>query len=169
MTGSPSKSPEPRAVPSGLRVRGRLAVPSSKSLTHRYLDLALLAGAPLVVERPLLAEDTRLFLAALGRAGFAVDEKPEEVRLAPGPAGRGLARPEVEIFCGNAGTMLRFLVAALAAIPGRWRLDGTPRLRERPVGPLVTALRRLGCGIECPGREGFAPLAIAGGTLGGGV
>jgi 3-phosphoshikimate 1-carboxyvinyltransferase len=152
-------------VPSGRRTRGRLRVPPSKSLTHRYLNLALLSGAPVVIERPLFAEDTRLFLAALGRCGFQVEEAGEDVRLAPG------ARPEgeVEIFCGNAGTMLRFLVATLTVVPGRWRLDGIPRLRERPVGPLVEALRRLGARIDYVGAEGYVPLRIEGGTLRGGT
>lgn len=165
MTALPSTSTDPYEVPSGRRVRGRLRVPSSKSVTHRYFNLALLSQAPVVIERPLFAEDTRLFLAALGRCGFRVEEGEDEVRLTPEapPAG------EVEIFCGNAGTMLRFLVASLAAIPGQWILDGVARLRERPVGPLVDALRELGARIVYLGAEGFVPLAIQGGTLQGGT
>ncbi len=168
MTDSVSRSTtqlEPFAVPSGRRTRGRLRVPSSKSLTHRYLNLALLSGAPMVIERPLVAEDTGLFLAALGRCGFRVEEGEDEVRLTP------VERPEgeVEVFCGNAGTMLRFLVATLTVVPGRWRLDGIPRLRERPVGPLVEALRRLGAKIEYAAAEGYVPLRIEGGTLRGGT
>lgn len=165
MTDSPSTPSEPFAVPSGRRARGRLRVPSSKSLTHRYFNLALLSGAPVVVERPLFAEDTRLFLAALGRCGFQVEEGDDEVRLTPRepPAG------EVEIFCGNAGTMLRFLVATLTVIPGRWRLDGVPRLRQRPVGPLVDSLRSLGAGLEYLGEPGYIPLRIEGGSLRGGT
>jgi 3-phosphoshikimate 1-carboxyvinyltransferase len=152
-------------VPAGRRAHGRLRVPSSKSLTHRYFNLALLSGAPMVVERPLFAEDTRLFLAALGRCGFRVEEGEDEVRLTPEerPAG------EVEIFCGNAGTMLRFLVATLTVVPGRWRLDGVPRLRERPVGPLVDALRGLGANLEYLAAEGYVPLRIEGGSLRGGT
>ncbi|HVT15744.1 MAG TPA: 3-phosphoshikimate 1-carboxyvinyltransferase [Thermoanaerobaculia bacterium] len=171
MTGSSSTPSEPRRLPVGSRVHGRLDVPPSKSLTHRYFNLALLSGAPVIIERPLLAEDTRLFLAALERCGLRVEEGPDEVRLAPaGAAAVALSAPcEVEIFCGNAGTMLRFLVAALAALPGRWRLDGAPRLRERPVGPLVEALRRLGAGISYLEREGYAPLAVVGGSLAGGT
>jgi len=162
MTDSSSTSTEEREIPSGRRVRGRLRVPSSKSLTHRYLNLALLSRSAMVIEHPLYAEDTRLFLAALGRCGFRVEERPDEVVLEPAPVSPG---EEVEIFCGNAGTMLRFLVATLTVIPGRWRLDGVPRLRERPVGPLVDALRRLGARVEYLAAEGYIPLSIEGGTL----
>lgn len=161
MTGSSSTSNDAITIPAGRRVSGRLRVPSSKSLSHRWLNLALLSRRPMVLERPLLAEDTRLFLAALERCGFQVEHDGDDVRLDPGerPAG------EVEIFCGNAGTMLRFLVATLAVVPGQWRLDGVPRLRERPVRPLVEALRRLGARIEYLDAEGFVPLRIEGGTL----
>lgn len=151
-------------VPAGRVARGRLTPPPSKSLTHRYLALTLLSDAPAVVRRPLLAEDTRLFLDVLTALGWTVEVSDEEARLAP---------PEVpvrraELFCGNAGTLFRFLTAILAVLPGSWRLDGTPRLRERPVGPLVQALRTLGARIEAGGGEGHAPLAIRGGTLAGG-
>jgi 3-phosphoshikimate 1-carboxyvinyltransferase len=157
----------PQAIPSGRQARGRVRVPPSKSITHRYLNLALLARRPLIVERPLLAEDTHLFLAALARCGWTVEERPEEIGLAP-PVGEG-PHPPAEIFCGNAGTMLRFLIASLAALPGRWLLDGVARLRERPVGPLVEAMRRLGAEVRYLGTPGRVPLEIAGATLGGGV
>ena len=156
-------------VPAGLRAAGRLTPPPSKSLTHRAYDLALLAAAPLVVERPLDAEDTRLFRTALEGLGFAVREERgvdgtlAAVHLEPGDL------PETaEIYCGNAGTLYRFLVATLAALPGRWRLDGVERLRERPVGPLVDALRALGAEIESDGADGYAPMTILGRRLPGG-
>lgn len=164
MTGSPS-TPDEIRIPAGRRVRGRLRVPSSKSLTNRYLNLALLGRAPLVLEHPLLSEDTHLFLQALERCGFRVEQEGGRVRLEPGAPPSG----EVEIFCGASGTMLRFLVATLAALPGRWRLDGIPRLRERPVRPLVDALRRLGARLDYLAAEGYVPLRIEGGTLGAGT
>ena len=168
MTGSPSTPDEIRPdqirITAGRRAHGRLRVPSSKSLTNRYLNLALLGRAPLVLGHPLLSEDTHLFLQALERCGFRVKEEAERVHLEPGPPPAG----EVEIFCGASGTMLRFLVATLAALPGRWRLDGIPRLRERPVRPLVDSLRRLGAKIDYLGAEGFIPLRLEGGTLGAG-
>ncbi len=175
MTDSPSKSTDGHLdrdqieIPAGRTAAGRVRVPSSKSLTHRWLNLALLARRPLTLERPLLAEDTRLFLAGLGRCGFRVDERGDDVFLDPGeasPEGSPTGEsPEIEIFCGNAGTMLRFLVATLTVVPGRWRLDGIPRLRERPVRPLVDALRRLGARIDYLGAEGYVPLRIEGASL----
>jgi 3-phosphoshikimate 1-carboxyvinyltransferase len=154
----------PYAVPAGRRVAGAVAAPPSKSVTQRYFNLALLARCPLRVERPLVAADTRLFLVALERCGFAVAASPEAVRLAPGPPPDG-----GEIDCGDGGTMLRLLTASLATQPGRWRLDGSPRLRQRPVGPLVAALRALGAEIRCLGAGGCAPLEIRGGRLAGGA
>jgi 3-phosphoshikimate 1-carboxyvinyltransferase len=167
-------APENLVVPGPVTVAGTVTPPPSKSLTHRSFNLALLAGfgtaaAPLTVRRPLLAQDTRLFLAALETCGFRVEldeggDAGATVYLTPGePPASG------EIFCGNAGTMFRFLTATLCAIPGRWRLDGTERLRERPVGPLLSALRGLGARIHCPAGEGFAPLDIEGGSLEGGA
>lgn len=156
-----------RAVPAGRVARGRLVLPSSKSLTNRYLNLALLSRGPTVVERPLDAEDTRGFLTTLGVCGFQVGEQDGVWRVAP--AGVPATAERTAIDCGASGTMLRFLTAALTVLPGRWRLDGVSRLRERPVGPLVEALRRLGAGVRCLEREGYAPLAIDGGTLGAGA
>ncbi len=69
---------------------------------------------------------------------------------------------------GDAGTPARFLAALLPAIPGRYVLDGTPRLRERPMNPLFEAIRALGADVTFLGREGFLPAAIRGGTLHGG-
>jgi len=154
---------EARAVPAGRVARGRLTVPASKSVTQRYFNLALLGRLPLGVRRPLLSEDTRHFLGGLEVCGFQVEHGDGEVRVVPGelPAGG-------EVFCGAGGTMFRFLTAALTAVPGRWRLDGVPRLRERTVAPLLAALRQLGAEISCPEREGFAPLEVHGGTLIGG-
>lgn len=164
MTDSSWISTDPLEVPAGGRISGTLRVPPSKSLTHRFFNLAFLTRSPLVVEDPLVAEDSHLFLEALRRSGFQVEVAEEAVTLIPGPLPEG----EIELFCGNAGTMFRLLTAAASVAPGRWRLDGTSRLRERPIGPLLAALRPLGAEIECLEREGYPPLRITGGTLRGG-
>jgi 3-phosphoshikimate 1-carboxyvinyltransferase len=151
-------------LPRCAAVRGTVTPPASKSLTQRYLNLALLARQPLVVERPLEAEDSELFQGVLEVCGFRVWREPGRVEVEP----EASLPTEAEVFCGPNGTLFRFVTAALTAIPGRWRVDGVPRLRERPVGPLVAALRQLGAEITYLEREGFAPLAIRGGSLQGG-
>lgn len=163
MNPSLSASMGPLAIPSGRLAQGRLRPPPSKSITQRLLNLTLLAREPVSVARPLLAEDTRLFLAALSAVGWEVAESAEEVRMQPATLSRGGT-----IDCGNNGTMLRFLVAGLSTLPGAWVLDGSQRLRQRTVGPLVSTLRELGARIDYLGEEGYAPVKIAGGTLRGG-
>ena len=155
-------------VLSGRPVSGRVAVPGSKSVTQRYFNLALLGRLPLLVRRPLMSEDTQLFLRGLEACGFRVEAADEGLRLEPIDRGAPAAESGVEIFCGAGGTMFRFMTATLTAIPGIWRLDGIERLRERPSGPLISALRQLGAEVECPRREGYAPLRILGGSLRGG-
>lgn len=165
MTDWWSRSPEPIRVPSGGRIDGRASVPGSKSLTHRAYAVALLARRPTVLVGALDAEDTRLFERALEALGYDVARSGERVRVRP--TGRVVERGE--IFCGNAGTLFRFLVALLATVPGEWIVDGTPRLRERPVGPLVDALVPLGVEIDWIEEPGHAPLRLHGGSLAGGL
>lgn len=138
-------------------------MPPSKSATHRAFNLGLLAGRPLTIHRPLRAEDTELFQQALRSCGWRVDVGDDVVRLE-----KETQPARADIYCGNAGTLLRFLTASLTTVPGEYRLDGSPRLRERPLGPLIQALRGLGAGIRCEEEEGHAPLVIEGGSLRGG-
>lgn len=150
-------------VASGKLVSGTLRVPPSKSVTQRYLTLALLSRQPVALEHPLMAEDTGRFLAAMRTLGWRTVESESEVGLLPGST-----PPRAEIDCGHNGTMFRFLVAVLATLPGAWRIDGSERLRQRPVGPLVAAMKPLGGRVKWHGQEGFAPLEVEGGSLQGG-
>ena len=156
-------------IPSGRVARGCLRVPPSKSVSHRYFNLTLLAAAPAVIEHPLEAEDLTLFSRALEQLGFDLKRAGDVLDLTPrqGRArARGPRRGEIE--CGNSGTMYRFLVGSLATLEGDWILTGTPRLAQRPVDPLVQAMRGLGAKIEYLEREGFAPLRVHGRSLIGG-
>lgn len=153
-------------------------LPGSKSLTQRYYNLALLGGLRLAVRHPLDSEDTRHYLQALEACGCRVERHggntfgeatSDEVR--PGKTvhiDASTRGGEGQIFCGAGGTMMRFLTAALTVVPGRWHLDGIPRLRERPLGPLIDGVRQLRGDIRCLGEDGFPPLEILGGSLQGG-
>jgi 3-phosphoshikimate 1-carboxyvinyltransferase len=150
-------------VPAGGRLNGRLRPPSSKSLTQRYYDLALLAPGPTEIVHPLRSADCEHFLAGLAAVGCRVEEGAARVLVAPpAEAGQGA------VHCGASGTMMRFLTAALCAVPGRWRLDGVARLRERPQAELLRALGSLGGRIRSTARPGFLPVEITGGALAGG-
>jgi 3-phosphoshikimate 1-carboxyvinyltransferase len=155
-------------------VRGPLdavvSVPGSKSMTNRALVLAALADGESIVTNVLLAADTRLMIEALRGLGVAVT-LDEDDRVAEVTGCRGLLPAEdADIFCGNAGTVMRFGMALAAAGFGRFRLDGVPRMRQRPIGGLASALRTLGAGIEFEGGDGFAPVVVhAKGLRGGDV
>jgi 3-phosphoshikimate 1-carboxyvinyltransferase len=75
---------------------------------------------------------------------------------------------DVDLFCGNSGTTIRFLTAMTALGQGSYRLDGIARMRRRPIGELCDVLQSLGAGIEYHGDEGFPPLTVHAGGLRGG-
>jgi 3-phosphoshikimate 1-carboxyvinyltransferase len=157
------------AVPSALRgVRGCIRVPPSKSLTQRAILAAALAGPGSEVHNPLDAEDPRLLVAALQAVGFRLEWGRGHISA----SGRATAT-RASLHFGNNATGARFTLALLAALPGEWLLDGTSRLRERPMAPLVEALRQLGVEIApvgtASGREGpHLPLRVRGRSLTGG-
>jgi 3-phosphoshikimate 1-carboxyvinyltransferase len=140
----------------------RPAIPGSKSLTNRALLLAALARGESTLHGWLDAEDTRLMLAALRTLGIAIaggddEREPLTVVGADGPP-RGAGPVSLEV--GTAGTVARFLLAVLAGAPGRAQLDGSARMRERPMAALVEALQRMGARIECKGEPGALPLLV---------
>ncbi len=152
-------------------LRGQLdatvTLPGSKSITNRALIVAALADGLSLLTGVLFAQDTRLMIDALRALGIAltVDEHAcvAEITGCRGhiPAG------EAELFCGNAGTVMRFGTALVALGHGRFQLDGVERMRQRPIGELVEALRALGTGVEYLCREGYPPIAVHAGGLRG--
>ncbi|MBA3369099.1 MAG: 3-phosphoshikimate 1-carboxyvinyltransferase [Geodermatophilaceae bacterium] len=145
-------------------VDARVTVPGSKSMTNRALVLSALAEGPSRIEAPLRARDTALMADALRAIGTEItDESDGSWIVTPQP----LVGP-AEIDCGLAGTVLRFVPPVAALARGEFRFDGDPRIRERPNGPLIAALRHLGADIDDDGR-GTAPFVVRGtGALPGG-
>ncbi|MDQ6649373.1 MAG: 3-phosphoshikimate 1-carboxyvinyltransferase [Actinomycetota bacterium] len=136
-----------------------IALPGSKSATNRALVLAALAEGTSVVRRPLRSRDTLLMTAGLRALGVAVTDDGSDWRVVG--SGRPLRPAAAAVDVGNAGTVARFLppVAALAA--GEVRFDGDARMRERPIGALLAALRAIGVEIDDGGR-GALPAAVRG-------
>ena len=118
-----------------------IELPTSKSISNRWLVLNHIAGNPFVLRNLSTSDDTRLLQSLLAQ----------------------LRRGSTTHFhCHNAGTVARFLLALLAVTPGRWTLGGDPRLCQRPFAPLIDTLRSMGCQILCTEREGCLPVAIEG-------
>jgi 3-phosphoshikimate 1-carboxyvinyltransferase len=138
-------------------------VPSSKSLTNRALVAAAVAGSG-TIEQPLDCEDTRLLAQALAAAGWSLTWDEQTARIEVGQ--RKIAKHEVAVHLGNSGTGARLILGLLAASPGSFVVDGTPRLRERPMAPLLDSLRRLDADLVAT--DGHLPVRISGSTLEGG-
>jgi 3-phosphoshikimate 1-carboxyvinyltransferase len=139
--------------------QGAVRLPGSKSISNRALLLAALAEGSTVLRRLLDADDTRVMIEALRALGVAI-ERHGDTATVHGCGGRFPAR-SADLFLGNAGTATRSLTAALAFADGHYRIDGVARMRERPIGDLVTALNALGARIGYEGAEGYPPLRIA--------
>ena len=152
------------------KMQGAVRIPGSKSLSNRLLLLAALAEGETRVEHPLDSDDVRRMLEALDalKVGLERDADAVTVTGVGGPLnapGNGLVTLEL----GNAGTAVRPLTAALTLGTGQFRIQGDPRMHERPIGPLVEALRSLGADIRCLEQDGYPPLAITGTGLDGGT
>ena len=130
--------------------RGCIHLPASKSISNRALIIRELCGSHPDITNLSEAGDTLLLKSCL-------DQLRET-----GTTG------EQRFDVGNAGTVMRFLTALLSIRRGTWIIDGNARMRLRPVGELVNALRKLGTPIDYLKEEGFPPLRITGGQLRGG-
>jgi 3-phosphoshikimate 1-carboxyvinyltransferase len=140
-----------------------LRPPGSKSITNRALLFAAIARGSSRLQGCLDSDDTRLMRSCLRSLGQRIDESSDGTSVTiDGAAGplqpTNNALPTLHV--GTAGTVARFLGAILAAGPGRVVLDGTPRMRERPMATLIDALRQQGARIECTNKEGHLPARI---------
>src|SRR5262249_41069142 len=125
-----------------------LSVPGSKSITNRALVLAALTakGFTCALRGALRSEDTEVMIEALRALGFRVLTEWNEpvVFVSSHEEDPLIPAREADLFVGNSGTTMRFLTAMVSLGHGRYRLDGVPRMRERPIEDLLAALRQLG-------------------------
>ena len=142
--------------------------PGSKSLTNRYLLCAALADGKSTLRGASLSDDALRMIEGLRRLGIHVELR-EDANVIDIHGCRGhIPATDAEIDAGNAGTAMRFLTALAGLGHGRYRLDGSPRMRERPIGELVGALQQLGAPLGYDCAEGYPPLTMVACGLGGG-
>ncbi|HET9894889.1 MAG TPA: 3-phosphoshikimate 1-carboxyvinyltransferase [Streptosporangiaceae bacterium] len=149
-------------------VSALVRLPGSKSMTNRALILAALAESATPIRRPLIARDTQLMATALRTLGTRIDEAGDDGWLIT-PAQEAACAGHAEIDVGNAGTVLRFLPALAALSKADVTFRGDRRVSQRPVGPLLAALRHLGARITDQG-DGAVPFVVHGtGSVRGGT
>lgn len=156
-----------RIVPGG-PVRGNVVLPGSKSLTNRYLMCAAVADGRSVLRGASLSDDTHAMLHGLEQLGVRAEVYAEGREISITGCKGYLPADEADIHVGHAGTAMRFLTALACLGLGRYRLDGSARMRQRPIGALVGALQALGAQIGYELTEGCPPLTIRARGLRGG-
>jgi 3-phosphoshikimate 1-carboxyvinyltransferase len=147
-------------------VQASVAVPGSKSVTHRVLIAAALSDGPCRIENALASEDTGLTRQALERWGVRIEPEGEGLRVF-GTGGDLAASPD-PILLGNSGTSMRLLTAVAALARGRTVLSGTARLQARPIQDLLDGLAQVGVAARSLAGNGCPPVAIDGGGIAGG-
>lgn len=149
-------------------LKARVRPPGSKSITNRALICAALADGESRLRGALDSEDTQVMIEALGQLGIRVraDRVNRELKV-EGCAGR-IPAGGGELYVANSGTTVRFLAAMLALGQGSFRLDGTARMRERPIQDLLDALAQLGVSATSENGTGCPPIVLAANGLAGG-
>ncbi len=151
-------------------VEASVRIPGSKSISHRALIAAALARGSSRLRNILFCEDTCFTRAALEGLGAGITGPSGDLSVS-GIGGKvtlpGEGKP---FFLGNSGTSMRLLLSLVSLGRGKVVLDGSPRMRQRPIGALVKGLRTQGAGISFLRDEGCPPLLVeAGGLMGGSV
>lgn len=147
-------------------------VPGSKSITNRALVLAALTarqGRSCLLEGALQSEDTEVMVESLRRLGFGIQADWRHGRMSLATAdGAAVPAATADLHVANSGTTMRFLTALVALGQGRYRLDGVPRMRERPIRDLLAALEQLGVRARSERANGCPPVLVEAAGLTGG-
>ena len=141
--------------------------PGSKSLTNRALICAALAEGTSTLAGALDSEDTQVMVESLRRLGIQVNVDTAARQMVVHGAAGSIPAQSADLFIGNSGTSVRFLTALATLGRGEYRLDGVPRMRERPIAPLADALNQLGADVQCAA-DGCPPVTVRADGLSGG-
>jgi len=148
-------------------VDGTVRIPGSKSLTNRALVISALAAGASHLEGALVAEDSEVLVRALSRLGYRLEARGPHI-VVHGMGGR-VPATSADLDVRLSGTSMRFLTALVALGRGRFRLDGTARMRERPIQDLLDALQGLGVEAESESGNGCPPVVVRARGLRGGA
>lgn len=153
---------------SGGGFKKSFTLPGSKSITNRALILAALSRGRTVLRNFSTSDDSRYLAEAFRTLGLktSLNEKKRECVITGGKLPSG----NEQLFVGNAGTAMRFLLSYLTLGRGEFILDGDERMRERPIGDLIGALNRIGCDVSSVNArcDGCPPVRVRANGMPGG-
>lgn len=156
-------------IPVAKPVSGTVRPPGSKSITNRALILSALANGTSTLTGVLDSVDTAVMLDSLNRLGIQVRHDRKAATCTVAGCGGSLTKAAADLWLENSGTSIRFLTSLCCLGSGRFRLDGSKRMRERPIIDLVDTLQALGASVRCEDPAGGCPpVVVEGSTFGGG-
>ena len=137
-----------------------IRVPGSKSITNRSLLLAMLAEGASTLRGVLFSDDSRHFLQCVQDLGFRTTVDEDTCIVTVEGLGGKIPCTEASLNVGSAGTAARFLTAALGVSEGVFHMDASEQMRRRPMAPLLSSLKELGCEIVCEGEDCHFPFTL---------
>ncbi len=140
-------------------VEGKVTPPGSKSITNRALIIAALAQGESILRETLASNDTHVMLDSLQRLNIQWSRDEQGTVSITGCGGK-IPSSRAELWLENSGTSIRFLTALCALGVGGYELDGNSRMRQRPIIPLVKALRELGIDVHCLHNTDSPPVLV---------
>ncbi|MBR8835040.1 MAG: 3-phosphoshikimate 1-carboxyvinyltransferase [Stigonema ocellatum SAG 48.90 = DSM 106950] len=141
-------------------VDATVEIPGSKSITNRALLVAALAQGDSILENALFSEDSKYFVKCLENLGIPITLNSYLTQIQVTGRGGEIPATQADLFVGLAGTAARFISALVALGNGEYRLDGVPRMRERPMDDLLKVLQTGGATVNFEGNPGFMPYTI---------
>lgn len=143
-----------------------LPMPGSKSLCNRAIAMAALSPGKTVLKHMNPCDDVKYMVEGMEELGWDIDWTDDTTVEVRSFTAKNPTEPQ-EIFCGNAGTAVRFLSSIACLVPGQWVITGNEHMQQRPIEDLAQALRELGADVETT--NGCPPLRITGGSIRGGT
>ena len=147
-------------------LRGELAVPGDKSISHRSVMFGALSEGITEAENFLTGADCLSTISCFRQMGISVEQNGTSV-VVHGKGLHGLTRPSGIIDAGNSGTTVRLLSGILAGQPFDSTITGDASIQKRPMKRVMTPLSQMGASITSVHENGCAPLQIKGSPLHG--
>jgi len=139
---------------------GIINLPGSKSISNRVLLISALGKGEIKIKNLLFSDDTKVMIASLKKLGVKIKHNEALKECTILGCNNSFPNKNCELYVGNAGTAIRPLTASLSFNGGKYKINGTTRMHERPIGDLVSSLNHIGAKIDYAKVKNYPPLII---------